>query len=75
VPWDASTTRYTAQYLGYLKRLHVVPVTDHPKCSQYIPQMVAYIQDLVAADRAYMNAIETFAPFAALVLLGGQGRD
>jgi len=53
VPWDAITTKYTAQYLGYLKRLHVVTVTDHPKCSQYIPQMVAYIHDLVAADRAY----------------------
>ena len=52
-PWDSITRRYTAQYLGYLQRLHVATMTDHPKCSEYIPQMVAYIQDLIAQDRAY----------------------
>jgi cysteinyl-tRNA synthetase len=52
-PWEAITARYTAQYLGYLKRLHVVTVTDHPRCSAYIPQMISYIADLVAKDRAY----------------------
>ena len=55
-PWDSITQRYTAQYLGYLKRLHVVSVTDNPKCSEYIPQMVAYIADLIAKGRAYVAA-------------------
>jgi cysteinyl-tRNA synthetase len=54
VAWDAITTRYTAQYLGYLKHLHVVTVTDHPKCSEYIPQMVRYVADLIAKGRAYV---------------------
>ena len=55
-PWEAITERYTAQYLGYLKRLHVVTVTDHPRCSDYIPPMIAYIQDLIAGGRAYAAA-------------------
>ncbi len=53
-PWLMITQRYTAQYLGYLKRLHVTSVTDHPKCSDFIPQMVAYIADLIAKNRAYV---------------------
>ncbi len=55
-PWTAITARYTAQYLGYLAQLHVITVTDHPKCSDFIPQMVAYIQDLIASCRAYVAA-------------------
>ncbi len=55
-PWDAITKRYTAQYLGYLKRLHVVTVTDHPRCSDYIAPMIHYIQDLIAKERAYIAA-------------------
>ncbi|HEX3135503.1 MAG TPA: cysteine--tRNA ligase, partial [Planctomycetota bacterium] len=55
-PWDSITRRYTAQYLGYLKRLHVVTVTDHPRCSDYIPPMITYIQDLIAKGRAYVAA-------------------
>ena len=55
-PWESITRRYTAQYLGYLKRLHVVTVTDHPRCSDYIPPMISYIQDLIANQRAYVAA-------------------
>ena len=55
-PWEAITKRYTEQYLGYLRQLQVVTITDHPRCSDYIPQMVAYIGDLVARDRAYAVA-------------------
>jgi cysteinyl-tRNA synthetase len=54
--WDAITARYTAQYLGYLARLHVATVTDHPRCSEFIAPMIAYIQDLIAKDRAYVAA-------------------
>ncbi len=52
-PWRAITERYTAQYLGYLGRLHVTTVTDHPRCSDYIAPMIRYIGDLIASGRAY----------------------
>ena len=55
-PWEAITKRYTEQYFGYLRALQVETITDHPRCSDYIPQMVAYIGDLVARDRAYVVA-------------------
>jgi cysteinyl-tRNA synthetase len=57
--WQDLTRRYTAQYLGYLERLHALqPVPDrievlHPRCSDYIPPMIRYVQELVAAGRAY----------------------
>jgi cysteinyl-tRNA synthetase len=58
-PWQAITARYTRQYLGYLKRLHALqpggPIrVEHPKCSDFIPQMIRYIADLIATDRAYV---------------------
>jgi cysteinyl-tRNA synthetase len=52
--WDSITKRYTAQYRGYLDRLHVHTITDHPKCSDYIAQMITYISDLIARERAYV---------------------
>jgi cysteinyl-tRNA synthetase len=55
-PWDAITRRYTAQYLGYLARLHVVTITEHPRCSDYIQPMISYIGDLIAKERAYVAA-------------------
>ncbi|MBA3687173.1 MAG: cysteine--tRNA ligase, partial [Planctomycetes bacterium] len=55
-PWQAITRRYTDQYLGYLAQLKVSTISDHPRCSDYIPQMVAYIAELVRHDRAYVAA-------------------
>jgi cysteinyl-tRNA synthetase len=55
-PWQDITRRYTAQYAGLLAKLHVTSITDHPKCSDYVGQMVAYIADLVGKDRAYAVA-------------------
>ncbi len=55
-PWDAISKRYTEQYFAFLKRLRIATITDHPRCTEYIPQMVAYIQDLVGRDRAYVAA-------------------
>ena len=55
-PWQAITARYTAQYVAYLQQLQVDTITDHPRCSDFIPQMVAYIGDLVAHDHAYAVA-------------------
>ncbi|GDY14458.1 cysteine--tRNA ligase [Planctomycetota bacterium] len=53
-PWQAITERYTNQYLELLKKLHVTTITDHPRCTEYVPQMVSYIEDLVARGRAYV---------------------
>ncbi len=53
-PWQAFAERYTMQYLELQRRLHVISVTDRPRCTQYIPQMVAYIGKLVEHDRAYL---------------------
>ncbi|MBA3707937.1 MAG: cysteine--tRNA ligase [Planctomycetes bacterium] len=54
--WKAISERYTEQYFTCMRRLHVRTVTDHPRCTEYIPQMIAYIGDLVAKDRAYVAA-------------------
>ena len=51
--WSTIAERYTAQYLGFLKELSVVTVTDHPRCSEYVQAMVDFIADLVAGDMAY----------------------
>jgi cysteinyl-tRNA synthetase len=55
-PWQAITERYTGQYFDLLKRLRVGTITDHPRCTGYVEQMVAYIADLVAKGRAYAAA-------------------
>ena len=52
--WDSITKRYTEQYFSYLRRLHVDTITDHPRCTEYIPQMIRYISDLIGKDRAYV---------------------
>ncbi len=54
--WDAITARYTEQYFGYLRALGVDTITDHPRCTDYIPQMIQYVADLVGKDRAYPAA-------------------
>jgi cysteinyl-tRNA synthetase len=53
VPWQQITATYTAQYLDLLRRMHVTSITDHPRCTEYVPQMVAYIAELMAKGRAY----------------------
>ena len=52
-PWQAITERIIAQYNGWLAKLHVATITDQPRCTQYVAQMVRYVQELVAAGRAY----------------------
>ncbi|TVR45134.1 MAG: cysteine--tRNA ligase [Planctomycetota bacterium] len=52
-PWQAITERYTAQYFDFLQRLGVSTITDHPKATEHIPGMIAYIQDLIDRGMAY----------------------
>jgi cysteinyl-tRNA synthetase len=53
-PWQGITERYTGQYFDLLQRCHVATITDHPRCTAFVAQMVAYIDDLVKAGRAYL---------------------
>jgi cysteinyl-tRNA synthetase len=54
VPWQDIAVRYTEQYFDLQRRLRVATITDRPRCTEYIPQMTAYIGDLVRSDRAYL---------------------
>ncbi len=51
--WDSIAERYTQQYFEFLRELRVETVTDNPRCTQYVPQMVEFIAELVATDQAY----------------------
>ncbi len=53
-PWDSIAQRYTDQYLQFLQELNIETITSHPRCSEYVPQMVAFIEDLVREDKAYL---------------------
>jgi cysteinyl-tRNA synthetase len=52
-PWLEITKRYTQQYFDILNELNVTEVSSHPKCSDFIPQMIEYIKDLVDRNKAY----------------------
>jgi cysteinyl-tRNA synthetase len=51
--WRSITERYTQQYLDFLATLGVKTVTDHPKATDFMPQMIAYIGKLVDDGMAY----------------------
>lgn len=52
--WLDITKRYTQQYWEFLKELKVNTITDFPKCSDYISQMIDYTKSLIDKDRAYV---------------------
>jgi cysteinyl-tRNA synthetase len=52
--WDAIAERYTQQYFGFLRELGVETITDHPRCTEFVPQMIAFIQELMDEDIAYV---------------------
>lgn len=54
-PWQDITERYTNQYLSYLQRLRVTTVTDHPKATEHVDAIIAYIQGLVDDGMAYAS--------------------
>jgi len=51
--WRSIAERYTGQYVRFLEELGVVTITDTPRCTDYVPKMVAFIQELVDAGQAY----------------------
>ena len=52
--WDSIAERYTKQYQGFLAELGVETISSHPRCSDYVPQMITFIEDLIAQDKAYV---------------------
>ena len=52
--WQSIAERYTEQYLEFQRELGVETVTDHPRCTEYVPQMVQFIQELIDQGRAYL---------------------
>ncbi|MHC5068456.1 MAG: cysteine--tRNA ligase [Planctomycetota bacterium] len=54
--WEVIAERYTAQYLDLIGQLGVTTITDHPRCTAYIPDMLTFIGKLIDDDRAYAAA-------------------
>ena len=54
--WRSIATRFESRYRGYLAELRVDTITDHPRATDYVPQMIEFIQALVAEDQAYRTS-------------------
>lgn len=52
--WNEVADKWTNVYLGYLTELGIETITDHPRCTEYVPQMVEFVEKLVRDDRAYV---------------------
>jgi cysteinyl-tRNA synthetase len=52
-PWLQITERYTEQYLNLLTALQVKTVTNHPRATAFIDEMIRYIGDLIDNGTAY----------------------
>ena len=51
--WDAISRRYTQAYQSHLADLAIDTITDFPRCTDYVAEMVAFIQTLVDDGKAY----------------------
>lgn len=51
--WQQVAQHYTQQYREFLQELGVTTITDQPHCTHFVDQMVAFIQDLIDAGKAY----------------------
>lgn len=56
VAWNVIAERYTEQYFDYLRELSITTVTDHPKCTEHVDGMIAFIEHLMSEDKAYVAA-------------------
>ncbi|MCU0082683.1 cysteine--tRNA ligase [Streptococcus danieliae] len=50
---EAVADKYIAAYLEDTQALGVLPATKNPRVMDYIPEIIAFIQDLIAKDMAY----------------------
>ncbi|MEM9755164.1 MAG: cysteine--tRNA ligase [Pseudomonadota bacterium] len=66
------TTETSAWYLEDMAAIGVLPPTEGPRATDYVPQMVAMIEALVAAGNAYeaeghvLFAVDTYEPYGRL---------
>jgi cysteinyl-tRNA synthetase len=71
-PWYEITQKYTTAYLDDMAALNVLPATAYPKVSESIPQIIRFIQQLIAKDYAYpvagdvYYAVERFPDYGKL---------
>ena len=50
---EAVADKYIAAYLEDTQALGVLPATKNPRVMDYIPEIIAFIEDLIAKDMAY----------------------
>ena len=75
-PWEDITNRYADQYFHLLQHLGVSTVTDHPRCTEFIPQMIAFIDDLMEKKAAYQGDDGVYFDTSSQPDYGGlSGRD
>jgi cysteinyl-tRNA synthetase len=53
-PWDSIARRFIASLDDDMRRLNVTPATVAPKATDLIPDMVAFVKDLVDGGYAYV---------------------
>jgi cysteinyl-tRNA synthetase len=54
--WRCIATRYESRYRGYLSALRVDTITDHPHATDYVPEMIEYVRELLHSGRAYRTS-------------------
>lgn len=54
------SNRYIAAYKDILKKLHIKPHYQNPRVTEYMPQIIAYINDLVKLHSAYVIDSDVF---------------
>ena len=75
---DVITTKYTDALLADLKAVHTLEPTHQPRATDYIRQMIAMIEKLVAGNHAYEaegHVLFHVPSYAAYGRLSGRDRD
>jgi cysteinyl-tRNA synthetase len=72
LPWQQITQTFSDAYLEDMARLNVMPATRYPKATDVVPQIVAFIQQLIDGGYAYASegdvyyAVERFPSYGKL---------
>ena len=73
VPFNVIAERYTQAFHEDMARLSVLPPQQEPCATEYLPQMIAMIETLIAKDHAYVGnngdvyyAVNTFSNYGKL---------
>ncbi|HEY9648447.1 MAG TPA: cysteine--tRNA ligase [Chroococcidiopsis sp.] len=60
LPWDDVTATYIQAYLDDMARLNILAADDYPKATDVIPQIIAFIQQLIERGYAYAVAGDVY---------------